>query len=178
MHKRPTLIASPQPTTAEASGAQGPRRAVCFEISRGSSGRDPPAISCRPAKRHWRIPSYSVCVKDAQRANREFFKAMRTKMLELDPGLAELVRKVSMQFRARRAWSEAGLSALSAEERHKLLSLMAQVEDVSGGCGCREEEMGCLLPSLSAKRSLKLIDKLSVKRWRRLIRALPRFLTS
>ena len=67
--------------------------------------------------------------KNAQRANRDFFKAIRTKMLEIDPGLAELVRKFSMQFRARRAWSEAGLSALSEEERHKLLSLMAQVED-------------------------------------------------
>ena len=66
--------------------------------------------------------------KDAQRANREFFQGMRKKMLEIDPGLAELVRKVSMQFRARRAWSEAAVSALSEEERQKLLSLMAQVE--------------------------------------------------
>jgi hypothetical protein len=66
--------------------------------------------------------------KDAQRANREFFQGMRKKMLEIDPGLAELVRKVSMQFRARRAWSEAGVSALTEEERQKLLSLMAQVE--------------------------------------------------
>ncbi len=81
--------------------------------------------------------------KDAQRANREFFKAMRTKMLEIDPGLAELVRKVSMRFRVRRAWSEAGLSALSEEERQKLLSLTAQVEDDPAVDGCREKEMGC-----------------------------------
>jgi hypothetical protein len=73
-------------------------------------------------------PKLQQLRKNAQRANRDFFKAMRTKMLEIDPGLGELVRKFSMQFRARRAWSEAGLNALSEEERHKLLLLMAQVE--------------------------------------------------
>ena len=121
-------IASPQPTPAEASGAQGRDERFVSKFLEGVPEETRQRFLAVREKA-LEDPKLQRLRKDAQHANREFFKAMRTKMLELDPGLAELVRKVSMQFRARRAWSEAGLSALSAEERHKLLSLMVQVED-------------------------------------------------
>ena len=121
-------IASPQTSPAESSeeGGRGERF-----ISKFLEGVPEETRQRFLAVREKALedPKLQRLRKDAQRANREFFRGMRTKMLEIDPGLAELVRKVSMQFRARRAWSEAGLSALSAEERQKLLSLMAQVED-------------------------------------------------
>ncbi|HEY6676498.1 MAG TPA: hypothetical protein VIZ87_06895 [Terrimicrobium sp.] len=121
-------IASPQTSPAESSGEEGRGERL---VSRFLEGVPEETRQRFLAVREKALedPKLQRLRKDAQRANREFFKAMRTKMLEIDPGLAELVRKVSMQFRARRAWSEARLSALSEEERQKLLSLMAQVED-------------------------------------------------
>jgi hypothetical protein len=121
-------IASPQTSPAESSGEEGRGERL---VSRFLEGVPEETRQRFLAVREKALedPKLQRLRKDAQRANREFFKAMRTKMLEIDPGLAELVRKVSMQFRARRAWSEARLSALSEEERQKLLSLMAQVEE-------------------------------------------------
>ena len=121
-------IASPQPTAAESLGAGGGEEpAVVRFLERVPDETRQRFLAVR--EKALEDPKLQRLRKNAQRANREFFRAMRTKMLEIDPGLDELVRKVSMQFRARRAWSEAGLSALSEEERQKLLSLMAQVED-------------------------------------------------
>jgi hypothetical protein len=121
-------IASPQTSPDEASGEGGSGERF---VSRFLEGVPEETRQRFLAVREKALedPKLQRLRKDAQHANREFFKAMRTKMLEIDPGLAELVRKVSMQFRARRAWSEARLSALSEEERQKLLSLMAQVEE-------------------------------------------------
>jgi hypothetical protein len=121
-------IASPQTSPAESSGEEG--RGERF-VSKFLEGVPEETRQRFLAVREKALedPKLQRLRKDAQRANREFYKAMRTKMLEIDPGLAELVRKVSMQFRARRAWSEARLGALSEEERQKLLSLMAQVEE-------------------------------------------------
>ena len=121
-------IASPQTSPAESSeeGGRGERFVSKFLEGVPEETRQR-FLAVR--EKALEDPKLQRLRKDAQRANREFFKGMRTKMLEIDPGLAELVRKVSMQFRARRAWSEARLNALSEEERHKLLRLMAQVED-------------------------------------------------
>jgi hypothetical protein len=121
-------IASPQTSPAESSeeGGRGERFVSKFLEGVPEETRQR-FLAVR--EKALEDPKLQRLRKDAQRANREFFKGMRTKMLEIDPGLAELVRKVSMQFRARRAWSEARLDALSEEERHKLLRLMAQVEE-------------------------------------------------
>ena len=48
-------------------------------------------------------PKLQELRKNAERAKREFFKAMRDKMLEIDPGLAEIVRKRAMERKARKA---------------------------------------------------------------------------
>jgi hypothetical protein len=121
-------IAPPQTTPAEypGDGREGEQAVMRF-LERVPEETRQRFLAAR--EKALEDPKLQRLRKTAQRANRDFFKAMRTKMLEIDPGLAELVRKFSMQFRARRAWSEAGLSALSEEERHKLLSLMGQVED-------------------------------------------------
>jgi hypothetical protein len=123
-----TTIASPQATPAESSGEGGGEESpVVRFLERVPEETRQRFLAVR--EKALEDPKLQRLRKDAQRANREFFRAMRTKMLEIDPGLNELVRKVSMQFRARRAWSEAAVSALSEEERQKLLGLMAQVED-------------------------------------------------
>jgi len=120
-------IAPPQTTPAESSGEGGRgKQAMMRFLERVPEETRQRFLAAR--EKALEDPKLQQLRKNAQRANRDFFKAMRTKMLEIDPGLDELVRKFSMQFRARRAWSEAGLSALSEEERHKLLGLMAQVE--------------------------------------------------
>jgi hypothetical protein len=121
-------IASPQPSPAESSGEEGRGERLVSKFLEGVPEETRQRFLAAREKA-LEDPKLQRLRRDAQRANREFFKGMRTKMLEIDPGLAELVRKVSMQFRVRRAWSEARLSALSDEERQKLLSLMAQVED-------------------------------------------------
>lgn len=75
-------------------------------------------------------PKLQELRKNAERAKREFFKAMRDKMLEIDPGLAEIVRKRSMERRARKVWrDQGGLVSLSDEEREKLLKVMEQVDN-------------------------------------------------
>jgi hypothetical protein len=120
-------IAPPQTTPAESSGEGGRgEEAMMKFLERVPEETRQRFLAAR--EKALEDPKLQQLRKNAQRANRDFFKAMRTKMLEIDPGLDELVRKFSMQFRARRAWSEAGLNALSEEERHKLLILMAQVE--------------------------------------------------
>jgi hypothetical protein len=59
----------------------------------------------------------------------EFFKTMRTKMLEIDPELADIVKKRSVERKAHRAWGDqGGLDGLSDDERQKLLSVMEQVD--------------------------------------------------
>jgi hypothetical protein len=120
-------IASPQTTPSESSGEGGRDERFVSKFLEGVPEETRQRFLAVREKA-LEDPKLQRLRKDAQRANREFFKGMRKKMLEIDPGLAELVRKVSMRFRARRAWSEAGVSALSEEERQKLLSLMAQVE--------------------------------------------------
>jgi len=74
-------------------------------------------------------PKLQELRKNAERAKREFFKAMRDKMLEIDPGLAEIVRKRSMERKARKVWRDQGLGSLSDEERERLLKVMEQVDN-------------------------------------------------
>ncbi|HEY5742474.1 MAG TPA: hypothetical protein VIS99_08025 [Terrimicrobiaceae bacterium] len=65
----------------------------------------------------------------AQRAKREFFKAMRESMLKIDPGLAEIVKKKSVERRARRlSQDEERFRNLNDPERQKLLKVVEQVE--------------------------------------------------
>lgn len=66
---------------------------------------------------------------NAERAKREFFKAMRDKMLEIDPGLADIVRKQAIERKAWKLWrGEGGLRGLTDEERTKLLLTMEKVD--------------------------------------------------
>jgi hypothetical protein len=66
--------------------------------------------------------------KNAETANRTFFKAMRDKMLEIDPGLADIVRKQAVERKAWKAWKEEGDSpgfgSLGDGEREKLKSAL------------------------------------------------------
>ena len=128
MHRRPTrsLLRSRLRPSPLASGGREERRVSKFLEGVPEETRQRFLAAREKALED---PKLQRLRKNAQRANREFFKAMRTKMLEIDPVLAELVRKRSMEFRARRAWSEAGLSALNDEERQKLLSSWRQVDD-------------------------------------------------
>jgi hypothetical protein len=71
-------------------------------------------------------PKMQELHKKAQRARREFFNAMRNKMLVIDPGLAEIVRKYAVERRAWKVWP--GLGNLSDQEREKVLRAMEKVE--------------------------------------------------
>lgn len=71
-------------------------------------------------------PKMQELHKKAQRARREFFKAMRDKMLEIDPGLAQIVREHAVQRRAWKVWR--GFGSLSDQEREKVLGAMEKVE--------------------------------------------------
>ena len=123
-------IASPQPTPAEDSGEAGRDERFVARFLEGVPEETRQRFLAAREKA-LEDPKLQRLRRDATRANREFFKAMRTKMLAIDPGLAELVRKRSAEFRTRRAWSEAGLNLLNDEERQKLLSLMEKVHDDS-----------------------------------------------
>ncbi|MFZ0710204.1 MAG: hypothetical protein WAM53_09215 [Terrimicrobiaceae bacterium] len=73
-------------------------------------------------------PKLQELRKNAETANRTFFKAMREKMLEIDPGLAEIVRKQAIERKAWKAWKEEGdvpgFGSLGDGEREKLKSAM------------------------------------------------------
>ena len=130
-HAQTNGMAPPRTTPAEYSGEGGheERRALKFLEGVPEETRQRFLAAREKALED---PKLQRLRKDAELANREFFKAMRTKMLEIDPGLAELVRKRSMGFKIRRAWSEEGLNALSDEERQKLLNVSEKVYDHAG----------------------------------------------
>jgi hypothetical protein len=123
--------------TDEVAGAQATASPTLYE--KGRHERDdlsfPEAASAETRQRFLAVrekaledPKLQRLRKDAQRANSEFFRAMRRKMLEIDPGLADIVRKRSAYFKARRAWSETGgFASLSDDEREKLVNVLAQV---------------------------------------------------
>lgn len=74
-------------------------------------------------------PKLQQLRNDAERAKREFFKAMRDKMLEIDPSLADAVRKQAIERKAWKLWrGEGGLRGLTDEERTKLLHTMEKVD--------------------------------------------------
>jgi hypothetical protein len=70
--------------------------------------------------------------KSAERANRDFFKAMRDKMLEIDPGLADIVRKQAIERKAWKAWKEEGgapgFGSLDDGEREKLKGALERAD--------------------------------------------------
>jgi hypothetical protein len=60
-------------------------------------------------------------------AKRDFLKAMRDRMLEIDPGLADIVRKRAGE---RKSWGEeGGFGNLSEDERQKLTSTREKAEN-------------------------------------------------
>jgi hypothetical protein len=60
-------------------------------------------------------------------AKRDFLKAMRDRMLEIDPGLADIVRKRAGE---RKSWGEdGGFGNLSEDERQKLRSTREKAEN-------------------------------------------------
>jgi len=72
-------------------------------------------------------PKIQELRKEADRANGEFFKAMREKMMELDPGLAEIVKKQAME--GGKGWKDRkgpggppGMGSLSEDEHKKLMA--------------------------------------------------------
>ena len=121
-------IASPQTTPAASSDEGGRDERFLSKFLEGVPEKTRQRFLAAREKA-LEDPKLQRLRRNAQQANRDFFKAMRSKMLEIDPGLAELVRKRSIEFRARRAWSETGLSVLDDEERQKLFSAMEQVDE-------------------------------------------------
>jgi hypothetical protein len=78
-------------------------------------------------------PKLRELQKIAKRANRDFFRAMRIKMMEIDPALAEMVRKKILERRARRAWKDEngapGFDSLGPEEREKFVAALEKAND-------------------------------------------------
>jgi hypothetical protein len=71
--------------------------------------------------------------KKAKRAKREFFQAVRAKMLEVDPGLANIVKKHAFERRAWRTWrnedGESRFGSLTDAEQEKLISSFEKASD-------------------------------------------------
>ena len=79
-----------------------------FEAAREKALQDPKLQELRQA---------------ADRANRDFLRAMRDKMLEIDPGLADIVKRLAGWRKSWRGWrEEGGFGNLSEDEREKLIS--------------------------------------------------------
>jgi len=77
-------------------------------------------------------PKLQELRRNAERANRDFFKAVRDKMLEIDPGLADIVRKRAVERRAWKVWRDEGplgFGSLSDGEREKLMSVLEKVDN-------------------------------------------------
>jgi hypothetical protein len=73
-------------------------------------------------------PKLQELRKNAERANKEFFKAMRERMLKIDPELAEIVKKRAFERKAWKTWRDddggAGFGSLTVAEREQLISAM------------------------------------------------------
>jgi hypothetical protein len=71
--------------------------------------------------------------KEAKKAKREFFQAMRAKMLELDPGLANIVKKQAFERKVWRTWrnedGESRFGSLTDAEQEKLISSLEKASD-------------------------------------------------
>ena len=82
-----------------------------FEAAREKALQDPKLQELRQA---------------ADRAKRDFLKAMRDKMLEIDPGLADIVKKRAGERKSWKGWREegtpSGFGNLSEDELEKLMS--------------------------------------------------------
>jgi hypothetical protein len=82
-----------------------------FEAAREKALQDPKLQELRQA---------------ADRAKRDFLKAMRDKMLEIDPGLADIVKKRAGEPKSWNGWREggtlSGFGNLSEDELEKLMS--------------------------------------------------------
>ena len=89
--------------------------------------------------------------RTAERAKRDFFKAMRTKMMEIDPALAELVRKRVFERKARRAWKDEdgtpGFDSLSPDEREKFLAALERANDVPAVQAAKEKKWDAITPA-------------------------------
>jgi len=82
-----------------------------FEAAREKALQDPKLQELRQA---------------ADRAKRDFLKAMRDKMLEIDPGLADIVKKRAGERKSWKGWREegtpSGFGNLSEDQLEKLMS--------------------------------------------------------
>ena len=82
----------------------------------------------------------------ADRAKRDFLKAMRDKMLEIDPGLADIIKKRAGERKSWRGWREegtrSGLGNLSEDELEKLMSAREKAKSDPAVQAAREKEAG------------------------------------
>jgi hypothetical protein len=78
-------------------------------------------------------PKLRELQRNAQRAKRDFIKAIREKMMKIDPELAKIVRKTVLERNARRAWKDEdgapGFESLSGGEREKFMAAMEKAHD-------------------------------------------------
>lgn len=73
-------------------------------------------------------PKLQELRRNAERANKEFFKGMRERMLKIDPELAEIVRKRVFERKAWKTWRDedggSAFGSLTVGEREQLISTM------------------------------------------------------
>jgi hypothetical protein len=130
----PPLLAQPAAPEGK-SPLRSPRREHSRELSKFLEGLPPEMRERFTAAREKALedPKLRQLRKDAQKAKREFFKAMRDKMIKIDPDLAEIVRKRVFAYKAWKTWrdedGEAGFSSLSNAEREKLISALEKASD-------------------------------------------------
>ena len=89
--------------------------------------------------------------RTAEKAKRDFFKAMRTKMMEIDPTLADMVRKRVIERKARRAWKDEdgtpGFDSLNRDEREKLLAALERAHDDPTVQAAKEKKWDAITPA-------------------------------
>ena len=74
-------------------------------------------------------PKLQELRQDAERAKRDFLRAMRERMLQIDPGLADIVKRLAGGRKSWRSWrEEGGMGNLSEDEREKLISAHEKAE--------------------------------------------------
>jgi hypothetical protein len=125
-----SLVAQPQ----EEGIASEPSQRAPREQGRYSKGLARFLESLSPETRERFIAAREKALQDpklqqlrqaAESAKREFLKAMRAKMLEIDPGLAEIIRKRAGEHKSWKDWkgSHSSPGNLTEDELDKLLSV-------------------------------------------------------
>lgn len=116
---------TPEPTPPPPAREQGP---VHKGLARFLESLPPETRKRFEAAREKALedPKLQELRQAADRAKRDFLKAMRDKMLEIDPGLADIIKKRAGERKSWRGWkgegTPSGFGNLSEDELEKLIS--------------------------------------------------------